>query len=281
MQINSTDNKKMLWDLLSPTFPDNTNCKRKMQLFIDKRTELFHKDRFKHSNNIMEMNKKLLIQAKQYLKSVLQTTAVINHKVKTKEIYPQNQAVDRNYDKFVTKKGQKTVFENRLREKQDSFSQLIEGKKPKRIDFSDKADKPISTMSHLIDETLAARQKELESITTNYTNEGVETWLVNGGKQNRKQTNIKIQNEIKGILKPIEISTQKKVTFEEKEETEKENTTSSFFSRLKQRSNNSDRELVQHNNNSDRELLQQIIENQEKLMITQTEILEYLNKTNA
>ena len=136
-------------------------------------------------------------------------------------------------------------------------------------------------MSHLIDETLAARQKELESITTNYTNEGVETWLVNGGKQNPKQTNIKIQNEIKGILKPIEISTQKKVTFEEKEETEKENTTSSFFSRLKQRSNNSDKELIQHNNNSDRELLQQIIENQEKLMITQTEILKYLNKTNA
>ena len=33
----------MLWDLLSPTFPDNINCKRKMQLFIDKRTELFHK----------------------------------------------------------------------------------------------------------------------------------------------------------------------------------------------------------------------------------------------
>ena len=71
MQINSTDNKKMLWDLLSPTFPDNINCKRKMQLFIDKKTELFHKDRFKHSNNIMEMNNlKLLIQAKQYLISV-------------------------------------------------------------------------------------------------------------------------------------------------------------------------------------------------------------------
>ena len=189
MQINSTDNKKMLWDLLSPTFPDNINCKRKMQLFIDKKTELFHKDRFKHSNNIMEMNKKLLIQAKQYLiqYNIKYATALINHKVKTTEIHPQNQAVDRNYDKFVTKKEQKTVFENRLREKQDSFSQLIDGKKPKRIDFSDKADKPISTMSHLIDETLAARQKELESITTNYTNEGVKTWLVNGGKQNQNR----------------------------------------------------------------------------------------------
>ena len=167
-------------------------------------------------------------------------------------MYQQNQVVGRNYDKFVTKKEQKTVFENRLREKQDSFSKLIDGKKPKRIDFSDKADKPISTMSHLIDETLAAREKELESITTNYTNEGVKTWLVNGGQQKQKQTNIKIQNEIKGILKPIEISTQKKVTFAEKEDdTEKENPASSFFSRLKQRSSNPDREL-----------LQQIIENQ-------------------
>ena len=271
MQINSTDNKKMLWDLLSPTFPDNTNCKRKMQQFIDNKTELFHKDRFKHNNNIMEMNKKLLIQAKQYLKSVSQTV-VVNHKIKTNESYPPNQEVNRNYDTFVTKKEQTTVFENRLREKQDSFSQLIDGKKPKRIDFSDKADTPISTMSHLIDETLAAREKELESITTNYNNKDVKTWLVNGRKQNQTQTNIKIQDEIKGILKPIEISTQKKVTFKEEEEekTEKENTASSFFSRLKQRSNNSDREL-----------LQQIIENQEKLLEQQNQILDCLNKTNA
>ena len=38
------------------------------------------------------------------------------------------------------------------------------------------------------------------------------TWLVNGSKSQESipQTNIKIQDEIKGILKPIEISTQKK-----------------------------------------------------------------------
>ena len=270
MQVNSIDNKKMLWEILSPTFPANVNCKIKMQQFIDKRTEIFHKDRFKHSNNIMKMNKQLLIQAKQYLKSIVETPTATNRKVHTNEMHQPNQTVDRNYDKFVTKKEQKTVFENRLREKQDSFSKLIDGKKPKRIDFSDKADKPIATMSHLIDETLAAREKELESITTNYTNDGVKTWLVNGGKP-KKLTNIKIQNEIKGILKPIEISTQKKVTFAEKEDdTEKENPASSFFSRLKQRSSNPDREL-----------LQQIIENQEKLLEQQGQILDCLNKTNT
>ena len=59
----------------------------------------------------MEMNKKLLIQAKKYLKSVVQTTAVINHKINTNEVYQQNQVVGRNYDKFVTKRNKKTVFE--------------------------------------------------------------------------------------------------------------------------------------------------------------------------
>ena len=83
--------------------------------------------------------------------------------------------------------------------------------------------------------------------------------------------------EIKGILKPIEIGkeeSQKRVTFEVKEKTSNEKSptqeTTTFFSRLKQRSNSSDREL-----------LQQIIENQKTLMEQNSTILKHLNKSNT
>ena len=66
-------------------------------------------------------------------------------------------------------------------------------------------DKPISTMNSLIDSTLAEREKELSSITSSYNKKDVEKWLQNGGNIESTSTNISIKNEIKGILKPIEI----------------------------------------------------------------------------
>ena len=88
----------------------------------------------------------------------------------------------------------------------------------------------------------------------------------------KETSNIEIKNEIQGILKPIEIvkETQKKVTFEVEQQKEKKPKTSTFFSRLKQRSDSSDREL-----------LQQIIENQKTLMEQNAIILEHLNKSNS
>ena len=194
----------------------------------------------------------------------------------TNNIQQRNLTNSRNYDKFTTKKEHTATFEKRLRDKQENFNKLIDGKKPKTINFSDKLDKPISTMTSLIDSTMAEREKELSTITKNYNKKDVEKWLTNGGKI-EQTSNIQIKNEIKGILKPIEIGkeeSQKRVTFEVKEKTSNEKSptqeTTTFFSRLKQRSNSSDREL-----------LQQIIENQKTLMEQNSTILKHLNKSNT
>ena len=189
----------------------------------------------------------------------------------TNNIQQRNLTNSRNYDKFTTKKEHTATFEKRLRDKQENFNKLIDGKKPKTINFSDKLDKPISTMTSLIDSTMAEREKELSTITKNYNKKDVEKWLTNGRKV-EQTSNIQIKNEIQGILKPIEITKeiqQKRVTFEIKDKEETKPEISTFFSRLKQRSNSSDREL-----------LQQIIENQKKLMEQNITILEHLNKSN-
>ena len=272
MSINSNENKKMIWDLLSPTFPDNLSIRQQMKTVIDNICVTLHKDRFKYKSNIMLMNKIVLDESKKYLTKCIRDNAVDTTKAQqTNKIQQRNMVNSRNYDKFTTKKEHNTTFEKRLRDKQENFNKLIDGKKPKTINFSDKLDKPISTMTSLIDSTLAEREKELSTITKNYNKKDVEKWLTNGGNV-EQVSNIQIKNEIQGILKPIEITKetqQKRVTFEVKEKEEMKPKTSTFFSRLKQRSNSSDREL-----------LQQIIENQKKLMEQNITILEHLNKSN-
>ena len=278
MSINSNENKKMLWDLLSPTFPENLSIHQRMKQFIDDISTTLHRDRFKYKSNIMQMNKILLSESKKYLTKCIQESNQNQKNIqRAGQMQERSMVNSRNYDKFTTKKEHTTTFEKRLRDKQDKFNQLIDGKKPKAIDFSDKMDKPISTMNSLIDSTLAEREKELSSITSSYNKKDVEKWLQNGGNIESTSTNISIKNEIKGILKPIEIGkeeSQKRVTFEVKEKTSNEKTpaqeTTTFFSRLKQRSNSSDREL-----------LQQIIENQKTLMEQNSTILKHLNKSNT
>lgn len=273
MSINSLENKKMIWDLLSPTFPDNLSIRQRMKTYIDDISGTLHKDRFKYKSNIMQMNKILLSETKRHLTKCTNEMKVNQANVqKVNKIQQRDAMGSRNYDKFTTKKEHATTFEKRLRDKQENFNKLIDGKTPKSIDFSDKIDEPISTMNSLIDSTLAERQKELNSITQNYNQKDVENWLTNGGKVKQPQTNIEIKNEIQGILKPIEIAkeTEKRVTFEVNEKKEIKPETSTFFSRLKQRSDSSDREL-----------LQQIIENQKKLMKQNVIILEHLNKSNS
>ena len=278
MSINSNENKKMLWDLLSPTFPENLSIHQRMKQFIDDISTTLHRDRFKYKSNIMQMNKILLSESKKYLTKCIQESNQNQKNIqRAGQMQERSMVNSRNYDKFTTKKEQTTTFEKRLRDKQEKFNQLIDGKKPKAIDFSDKMDKPISTMNSLIDSTLAEREKELSSITSKYNKKDVEKWLQNGGNIDSTSTNISIKNEIKGILKPIEIGkeeSQKRVTFEVKEKTSNEKSptqeTTTFFSRLKQRSNSSDREL-----------LQQIIENQKTLMEQNSTILKHLNKSNT
>jgi hypothetical protein len=282
MSINSNENKKMIWDLLSHTFPENLSVRQKMKQFIDDISQTLHRDRFKYKSNIMTMNKILLSECKKHLTKCIQESKQIQKNIRPseqlQEIPMEN---SRNYDKFVTKKEHALTFEKRLRDKQEKFNQLIDGKKPEKIDFSDKIDKPISTMTSLLDTAKAEREKELSSITNNYKKQDVDNWLQNGGNiESSSSSNISIKNEIKGILKPIELANEnkKKVTFKITEKTQNEaeseisKTSSLFFSRLKQRSNNSD---------TDKELLQQIIENQKKLLEQQEKIFHLLNKSDT
>ena len=176
---------------------------------------------------------------------------------------------------------------------------MLEGEKPKSINFSQEVDKPISTMSSLLDETMAAREKELQSITTKYNKSDVTNWITNGG--DTKDDKIKINEDVKGILKPIALETSipplssednsKRVTFsiEEKESTQPKNIRregSKFLARLKQRAeiNNTEKPkdtALSTSSNLNIELLHEIIKNQQEIMKQQKIILEKLEKSDS
>ena len=300
MSVNSQENRKMIWELLSDEIPKNQKAWMSMQDFINTTSDALHRERFTKNRNIMEMNKILLKECKSYLqritRNVTQTTNQgLSFQSPSREVNIDN----RNYDKFTTKKERSATFENILREKQDSYNKLLEGEKPKAINFSQEVDKPISTMSSLLDETMAAREKELQSITTNYNKKDVKNWITNGGDATNDK--IKINEDVKGILKPIALATSmspsssegnsKRVTFsiEDNESVKPKNIKhegSKFLARLKQRAeiNNTEKPketALSTSSNLNIELLHEIIKNQQEIMKQQKIILEKLEKSDS
>ena len=136
MSINSNENKKMIWDLLSPTFPENLSVRQRMKAFIDDISATLHKDRFKYKSNIMQMNKILLSESKKYLTKCVREINVNQAETQqVNKLHQRNMVGSRNYDKFTTKKEHTTTFEKRLRDKQEKFNKLLDGKKPKKLIF--------------------------------------------------------------------------------------------------------------------------------------------------
>ncbi len=300
MSVNSQENRKMIWELLSDEIPKNEKAWASMQNFINTTSDALHRERFTKNRNIMEMNKILLKKCKLYLQGITRDFTQTTNRGPSFQSPSREVNIDnRDYDKFTTKKERSATFENILREKQDNYNKLLEGEKPKSINFSQEVDKPISTMSSLLDETMAAREKELQSITTKYNKSDVTNWITNGG--DTKDDKIKINEDVKGILKPIALETSipplssednsKRVTFsiEEKESTQPKNIRregSKFLARLKQRAeiNNTEKPkdtALSTSSNLNIELLHEIIKNQQEIMKQQKIILEKLEKSDS
>ena len=127
MSVNSNDNKALLWNLLS-NHPNQKKDPQKFQAVLEYRVNEIHRNRFKFSNNLMTMNKEIIKQFAQEMPSP-----------STKK--PAQPAMSKSQ-----------IFETRLKSQQDNFDKLINGPKPKEIDFSDKTeDSPID--ARMVDDT--------------------------------------------------------------------------------------------------------------------------------
>ena len=148
------------------------------------------------------------------------------------------------------------MFDAGLATQEAHLKKMINPKKPKEIDFSDGSeDFPMQNLDQIMNQTLADRQKELETITQKYSNsdkQKAQQWL------NREEDTPRIKIEKSSNLKldnTISISnSDKRVRFEvnEKPKTGLNN----LFSKLKQKPPNND--IINK--------LDTIISNQEKIL---------------
>ena len=220
MSVQSDNNKQMLFDLLKSIGSDNNMKINDSELynFINQQCNYFHINRIDlgYGNDLEGMNKKVVEGGYNFIMSNQNKpeVKVENIQLSTREVFNKN-----------------------LETQENQFKKMINPQKPKKIDFSDKGeDLPIQNLDIIMNQTLADRQKELESITQKYNTEDQEKaqkWLNRENETPKlkieKNTNINLDSAIK-------INKKKRVTFNINEgDSKTNNNLTNFLSKLKQK----------------------------------------------
>ena len=219
MSVQSDNNKQMLFDLLKSIGSDNNMKINDSELynFINQQCNYFHINRIDlgYGNDLEGMNKKVVEGGYNFIMSNQNKpeVKVENIQLSTREVFDKNLATQ-----------------------ESQFKKMINPKKPNKIDFSDnQEDLPIQNLDIIMNQTLADRQKELESITQKYNTEDqdkAQKWLNRENETPKlkieKNTNINLDNAIK--------INKKRVTFNINDgDSKTNNNVSNFLSKLKQK----------------------------------------------
>jgi len=220
MSVQTDNNKQMLFELLKSIGSDNNMKINDSELynFINGQCNYFHINRINLGlgNNLEAMNKKIVEGGYNF---------IMSNQTKPK-LKVENQQLSR-----------REVFDKSLATQESQFKEMINPQKPKKIDFSDnQEDLPIQNLDIIMNQTLADRQKELESITQKYNTEDQEKaqkWLNRENETPKlkieKNTNINLDSA-------ININKKKRVSFNIDESKNKSNNNvSNFLSKLKQK----------------------------------------------
>ncbi len=219
MSVQSDNNKQMLFDLLKSIGSDNNMKINDSELynFINQQCNYFHINRIDlgYGNDLEGMNKKVVEGGYNFIMSNQNKpeVKVENIQLSTREVFNKN-----------------------LETQENQFKKMINPQKPKKIDFSDKGeDLPIQNLDIIMNQTLADRQKELESITQKYDAEDQEKaqkWL----NRENETPKLKIENTNIKLDSTIKINKKKRVTFNINDDDSKTNNNlTNFLSKLKQK----------------------------------------------
>ena len=242
MSAVSQGNKQMLFELLKSIGSDNNLVINDpaLQNFINQKCGYFHANRFEFDfgSDLNEINKKIVEQGYNFIMS--------NQPKNVSQKTPPVQQMSK-----------REMFDVGLANQEAHLNKMINPKKPKEIDFTDGSeDFPIQNMERVMNQTLADRQKELESITQKYSNnykQKAEKWL------NMDETTPKIKIEQSSNIRlnnTIDIKPEKRVKFQIEEKNN--NTLNNLFSKLKQKKEVSNNDIINK--------LDTIISNQEKII---------------
>tara|TARA_R110002074_G_scaffold93136_4_gene203490 strand:+ start:1191 stop:1940 length:750 start_codon:yes stop_codon:yes gene_type:complete len=220
MSVQSDNNKQMLFDLLKSIGFDNKIKINNSELynFINQQCNYFHINRIDlgYGNDLEGMNKKVVEGGYNFIMSNenKETVKVENIQLSTRQVFDKNLATQEN-----------------------QFKKMINPKKPKKIDFSDKGeDFPIQNLDIIMNQTLADRQKELETITQKYNiddQEKTQKWL----NRDNETPKLKIEQDTNiNFDSTVKINKKKRVSFNiDGGGSNKNNNLTNFLSKLKQK----------------------------------------------
>jgi hypothetical protein len=141
MNFISTENTKMLWDVIQKTTTkmDYNNHQNKMNEF--NQTQIISNSLNKEE--LLEINKKYITHIVEFIKESKSTTFEELQKLK------------------------RDKFNEELNKKQQDFSNMMIKPIPPPLNFEDEKDKPICEMEDLINKTIAQRSYDIEQISKN------------------------------------------------------------------------------------------------------------------
>tara|TARA_Y100000588_G_C14191636_1_gene898280 strand:- start:12 stop:737 length:726 start_codon:yes stop_codon:yes gene_type:complete len=179
------ENIELIWGLLK----DQTNIPLtgEWRSFFDKTVNHIN-SKANQYNDVVEMNKHLI--------------AIFMEKYET--------TIKSNWQRQPTVKKMDQI---KLKKRQDALKQMKDGIKPDRIDFHDKTNDSYENVTNLMDQTMAARQKEMETFASNFAKHKSEAtrWL--NVDDTEKVPEIKIDMNSSVEIKNQVIPTTKKVKF--------------------------------------------------------------------
>jgi len=174
--FTSQSNKGLLWNLMV----DNNVFAGVPDTEFSHVKRMFENEVLNHSKSdgtILEKNKKVLVKMNNNLNS-------LREQMGEKEDMNNSRLENTLVTADELSEARKTAMDNKLNKKQQEFSQLIHGEKPKDIDFTDSPDeKPIgSEMDSLLENMMAKRKRELNQVIAGQDQNAAEKWISNEGK---------------------------------------------------------------------------------------------------
>ena len=174
--FNTTDNIKMIWDVISDedifTFLTPDIQGKVYDLFLNNIQGFFEVER-KKTNLLVELNKKYIVLVLNHIKKTYpyqpNKIKIFNEKPQTKEVITFEEIQN----------DRKSQFEKDLNRRQEEFDDSMTLKAPPLPEFSDKeSDKPIKEMDKILKEMHAQRNYEVNEINRTYnTSNHLDNWL--------------------------------------------------------------------------------------------------------
>ena len=225
-QFKTVKNINMLWEVLLDELninPQNTAIVTNIRSVFESNVNPFLA-RANPNSGLMNLNKIFLTQI---VAAVNRLFPNINQQPPVKLINISDEIVNTEpYKVEDIHSARQSEFETQVNQRRNDFESLVAVKKPKELDFSDKAENSkIKEMEALIAETIAKRNFDIEQINTNQnTNQNTNTdeWLKPNNtslrsEKQQQQVNDTSQRKHKyvNVLEQEPPSNQKKVSFNE------------------------------------------------------------------